>query len=664
MLTLSEDALVKAIEHEELFEATLVDGSLQVCIREYVPYVCTAIHAGHQMSKEKLAKCSLDEAQRFQEEDPYTDKLIESFPITLIATNSRYEYDLNRSPGNCIYEVAWDQQVWNSPLSEQEIADSKSLHDKYYRILKTLLKVLEKKFGACLLLDLHSYNWQLRSYKEAPEFNIGTFNINTDRWAVPLKTFEHQLSKIELANIDVNVKRDCVFEGKGYQVEFIKNHFSNTLAIPLEIKKFFMDERNGEVFPLVLDQLAKSLYLSVLETATVFSNGLKNARLKRKDLQTSNIEPVVLAVDKALYQLAKGVETLHYVNPINIQQEKKRFFSKRGYNPQFKYRQLRVDPYEFKEKLYKLPVSQIQDPLVKSLYRNVVDSFATKIELLTKVGTPHFLYNSLRYYGEPTSNDINNALFLLHALDLPKDEQQLNFVSAEQAKLLFEASAERYQLDCKVQLSNRLVAKAMVDNNKRLLLINRNAKLSEFDINALIHHELGVHMVTTMNALEQPLKVFRLGLPGNTYTQEGIAILSEYVSGNLNLTRLKQLSLRVLAVEMLVKGKEFHQTYTRLRTDFSVSEDEAFSLTTRVYRGGGFTKDFLYLSGFRDLVKLFGQRDITPLLIGKTDTHSLPTLDAMIERGILQQPKYISPAFTQAKGKDNPVLDYLVQSIR
>ncbi len=41
------------------------------------------------------------------------------------------------------------------------------------------------------------------------------------------------------------------------------------------------------------------------------------------------------------------------------------------------------------------------------------------------------------------------------------------------------------------------------------------------------------------------------------------------------------------------------------------SVDESFNLTMRVFRGGGFTKDYLYLSGFRDMVTLYRAQDVT-----------------------------------------------------
>lgn len=104
MQMLSEQQVLQALKAGEAFEGVLEGGSLSICVREYVPYVCTAIHAGHQLRQELIDYCNLDAAQRLQEEDPYTDQLIDSLPIALIAKDSRYEYDLNRAPDACIYD--------------------------------------------------------------------------------------------------------------------------------------------------------------------------------------------------------------------------------------------------------------------------------------------------------------------------------------------------------------------------------------------------------------------------------------------------------------------------------------------------------------------------------------------------------------------------------
>jgi uncharacterized protein (TIGR02421 family) len=158
--------------------------------------------------------------------------------------------------------------------------------------------------------------------------------------------------------------------------------------------------------------------------------------------------------------------------------------------------------------------------------------------------------------------------------------------------------------------------------------------------------------------------MLRLGLPGNTYTQEGLAVLSEYLTGNLPLQRLKQLSLRVLAIDMMAQGMDFPMVYYRLKEISHLTRDEAFNLTARAFRGGGFTKDYLYLKGFRDLLAFYKARDITPLLTGKTGVDYLDTLESLIERKILSEPRYHPAAFKDNARVDSQIIDYLVSSIK
>ncbi|CAH0990055.1 hypothetical protein SIN8267_00138 [Sinobacterium norvegicum] len=664
MQTLSETQMLAAIDAGECFEATLDDHSLTLKIEEYVPYICTAIHAGQRLRDELQANCLLSYHERQHEEDLFTDQLITSFPITLCVNDSRYEYDVNRAPDQAIYQAAWGKQVWAEPISAEQKRTSLAKHHRYFRILKAILSHLELRFGGCLLMDVHSYNWQSRDYPVAPVFNIGTARINTKRGKSILQQLEATLADIELPNIATTVQRDVVFMGNGYHSYFINRNFGNTYAIPLEIKKIFMDEYTGEAFPLVLDAIHQGLYLAVLAAASAFNDKFKRAKLSPSQLLPTHTDRGLIAVDKALHKLTQNFATLSYVNPTNLSQEKRRFLSRRHYDPQFTYNQLRIDPYEFKEQLYSLPVADIQDPTVRALYRDVINGYATKAEMLSKVGTPEFLYNSMRYYGEPSANDIANAEFFLHAAELPGFVDEPEDINAEQAKKMFQLAAAEMKLDCKVSISSKIVAKAMVDNNRKTVLINRDAMLTQTNVNALIHHEIGVHLVTTLNANQQPLKVFKLGLPGNTYTQEGIAILAEYLSGNLNMTRLRMLSLRVLAVDMMVKGFNFRQVFNRLTTDYGLSDDQAFTKTMRVFRGGGFTKDYLYLRGFRDVLSLYKERDITSLLVGKTGLDYIDTLSSLIERGIINPPKYEVPAIAAVQPKSNAIIDYLVSSIK
>ena len=659
MQTLSEQQIIHLIQAGLPVEASLPDGSLTLKILDYVPYIGTAIHHGHRFREELLPACVLDESERYYEEDPGTGDWLDGLPITLIGGDSRYEYDLNRSPEECIYTEAWDKPVWNRPLTEQEKNTSRGKHARYYRILGALLEKLENKFGRSILFDIHSYNMKREGRETAPVFNVGTSQIEKRRWHKTLKRLGERLNEVELPNLDVQAKQDAVFYGKGYQATFTRENFSAVLTVPLEVKKVYMDEHSGEFFPMVHEALRESLSRALFDTAASFASRVKKKKLKREDLSPSQLEPVVYEVDRRLFNLVKQMDTLLYVNPVNLQQEKRRFFA-RGYHysPEFRYRQLRLDPYSLREKLYRLPIAAISDPSLRELYREVVDAHAMKVELLATIGTDHFLYNSLRYYGKPDQSDLDNAHFLLHAPVPEQESSEPLSINAHQAAEVFREAAKEFSLNCKVQVSKRLLAKAMVDNQKKTLLVNEHMNITRTESQALAHHEIGVHLLTTLNAIDQPLKVFRLGLPNNTHTQEGLAILCEHLSGNLTISRLHSLARRVVAVKSMLKGKSFGQTCRMLEDDYGLPRDEAFTVTVRVYRAGGFTKDYVYLSGLRDLLKVYKTQDISGLYIGKGTMSCLPIITDLMERGVIDKPSRTPPALT-LETEPQPVLEYL-----
>lgn len=662
MLKLSEQEIIQRIRAGEMFECQAANGSFTLKIDAYTPIICTAVHAGHQLRANLVEKCALSAAERLYEEDPFTDQLIQAMPITIVGLDSRYEYDLNRPIANCIYTTAWGKQVWRKKLTAKERNDSGEKHRGFYRVLDALVGKLEAQFGATLMFDVHSYNF-LRRTDATPTFNLGTEQIDHDRWRSMVNLTLDKLNKVELSNLPVVACENGVFYGRGYMIAHINSRFQNTLVLPIEVKKIFMDELTGDIYPLVMQALTQQFKSSLVDIATVFAKRFTHLkRSKRASLLTDTKDPAIVHVDKTLYRLAKGLETLLYINPINIPAERKIFYKHKGnYQPQFRYRQLNIDPYLFKEQLYRVPVDTINDPSIQSMYRDVVNGLSEKIDMLVKTGQPDFLYESLRYYGEPSQMDEQNAQFLLHAspLEFADDSR----VSSPELLTQMEQAAADWHMTCRVETSNKLVASAMVSNRRRAVLIANNLNLSQTEANALVHHELGVHMATTLNAAKQDLKVFSLGLPGNTLTQEGLAILNEFQSGNMTLKRLQGLALRVLAVRHMLQFNDFRQTFSYLCEEHRLPDDDAFKLTVRVYRGGGFTKDYLYLNGVSKALAMYQSQNITNLYVGKTGFAYLPVINEMIERQLITAPVYY-PTFLEEPMAVPPVLEYLMRCIR
>ncbi|MCW8092668.1 flavohemoglobin expression-modulating QEGLA motif protein [Alteromonas sp. ASW11-130] len=350
----------------------------------------------------------------------------------------------------------------------------------------------------------------------------------------------------------------------------------------------------------------------------------------------------VFTLDAALYNEVKGINILQAVAPQNYRQEKSAFFdSTYRYTPKFTYSATQVDVFSRKRALYNLPLESLTNPILIQLYQQVIHSYADKLDQFLAVGTPDFLYDSMRYYGEPTAKDIRNAHFILHLPDEADSEEHV-YDSNEISNWL-SGFADEAGYDYEIVLDNTMIANAMVSDLK--VKVNQSARINETELKALAHHELGVHLATTLNARHQPLKIMTLGSPVNTTTQEGLAILCEYLSGNLTLSRLKVLAMRVLAVASLIKDKHFNDTFLLLKEQYHAPDELAFTITARVYRGGGFTKDYLYLQGFRQMLNGYEQRDdFHHLLCGKASYEQLDLISEMIKEGYLHAPKFISPA--------------------
>ena len=663
MLTLSEEECIALIQKRQCFHAEVECGAFIVKIDEYSPIICAGIHNGHKLRPELAKSFLLSKEERFYEEDPYTDELISSFPIQVIGNDSRFEYDLNRAKALSTYfKTAWKKQVWDKPLTQKQRAKSHLKHQSFYNVLEAIIRVIENLFRNAIVFDIHSYNHK-RLKKDTPTFNIGTEQIDIERWGNIVNHFEKQLNKITLPNLNIRAAINETFYGRGYLVTHVNAHFDNTLVIPTEVKKIFMDEISGDAYPLVLEELKAGFKNAVSESAAFFVRRYsKQKKTQKADVLSSTISAEVLVLDKKIFNLCKIIETLNFINPINLTVQRNLFFNKNSYiTPSFHYKQLDINPYKFREQLYKLAVDDIFDADIQQLYRHVIDNLASKIDLLTTIGTEDFVYNSLKYYGEPSLNDIANARFILH-LPNEKEGNEVKKFNADVAVVYFTEQAKKWKLICRIEKSSKIVAKAMVNNEKALLLINKDAVFSQKELHAYAYHELGIHMLTSINAKKHPLKVFSLGLTGNTHTQEGLALYSEYRSGSLTIERLQEIALRVIAVQYMLEQGDFVKTYHTLMNEFDLEKNVAFTLTIRVYRGGGFTKDHLYLKGFRDVLNLAKYKSLDNLLVGKIGVLDFDITNEIVARGMISKPV---PLFNLAyKPSGDKVLDFVIGAIK
>ena len=247
---LSIDEIIKKINSGEIFEAVPVDYSFHLKIRDYIPYVCTAIHAGHNFRNNLKDKIIHSEYERWYEEDPHTDTFISSMPLTIVGLDSRFEYDLNRSPDLCVYKDAWGKPVWKKPLSKTLQKESLKKHANFYKVIDALIGYIEKKFGGCLVFDMHSYNF-IRHNKELPVFNIGTQRVEQKKYQKSIVYWYKKLKSIDIRSIESSTEINGPFQGNGYFLVHITKKFKDTLVFATEVKKIYCNELDGSDYPLL-----------------------------------------------------------------------------------------------------------------------------------------------------------------------------------------------------------------------------------------------------------------------------------------------------------------------------------------------------------------------------------------------------------------------------
>jgi len=258
MQRLSEDAIIKKIENREKFTATIDSGAFTLKIEKYEPALSAAIHNGGNLRSELVDNCLLSQAERYYEEDPFTGSFIEQQAITLIAHDSRYEYDLNRKTSECVYETAWGKDVWITPLSDEAISASKEKHAQFYRIVSAVVEALAEDFGQCIVYDNHSYNYRRHERNDLPVFNLGTTSIKSDSWRPVIDAWLNSLQNMAVDGVQVTAAENDIFYGKGYLAAHCHGLYDNVMVLATESKKVFMNELTGEADKVVLPSLQKA----------------------------------------------------------------------------------------------------------------------------------------------------------------------------------------------------------------------------------------------------------------------------------------------------------------------------------------------------------------------------------------------------------------------
>lgn len=307
---------------------------------------------------------------------------------------------------------------------------------------------------------------------------------------------------------------------------------------------------------------------------------------------------------------------------------------------------------------------------VASIMMRMCREYVDVIEMLMTRGTPRFTEVSQELYGSsedafhvgaPTLKDL--ATLITNTLANIKDQvttdaDEKKFTSEEVVSILSErfavyfADAERTP---RVMLGDGILADAAAGADR--IRIQKDHFFSEREIKIFEVHEGWVHLGTTLNGMDQPICTFlSKGPPSSTVTQEGLSLVTEIFTFSSYPGRLKRLTNRIIAVNMVEEGANFLDVY-HFYLDQGLDETESYQSSLRVFRGstpagGPFTKDLSYSKGFiliYNYIRLAVQRGLVsniPLLfVGKTTLEDVHILSDLIAEGIVMPPRYMPPQF-------------------
>ena len=548
--------------------------------------------------------------------------------------------------------------------------------DEVKALLEAITMALADKFGAVLLLEVWTRPTEPTDAATAADNSAqnAKFRVYSAEEAgqIPVSTarLQRALLRMEWPAVPIEANVEPLKNALHWRPSLSESQVRERSCriIGLEVPPLFREADDGPIFPASLQTLRRELGIALQKTFTEWMQVQTDEKIDDfRALGLRRVGGEVWEADRQIAEIAANWNFLLGVTPVNAETQWREFKeNKFAVTPIFHDRLLPFDPDLLKRDLYNVEIERVESPALQALFHEKRLELDRQITLLEDRNTPRFLPGSMALYGgiEAPLLKLANQILEATAPAIEDDEDDDNerearrkrvgalpktemvgaheFARRAQDEIDF-YRAQFPELSSKVEVRND-VPGVMVAAGQ--LLIAENFTYPAPRLEALIQHEVGTHIVSHANGKAQPLKLLYIGFPDYDPLQEGTALLAEWLSGGLHSLRLRLLAARVWAVNSLIKGADFIETFRALHGDHGFSARASWSLTMRVYRGGGFTKDAVYLRGLAWLLDYLGQKnaEFDLLWSGKISAETLSLVRELHLRGVLE-PMKLRPRF-------------------
>jgi uncharacterized protein (TIGR02421 family) len=523
-------------------------------------------------------------------------------------------------------------------------------------LVQAVVHAMAPEFGAFLVVEV----WA--GPADADPAAPPTFRIHAPRSAAlagSVDVLAQRLSEIQVLKQRVGVElvhcRECSPPGLEPLLEREEARKHNCATVGLAVPPVYRDPATGQTFPVVLSDLRRAVGQALRPTFHRFARSRTTHRPPHyHELGRRAVVKAVWKVDRELAEVSNAFDFLLQATPVNSDDAWRQFKrSKFTRMPEFYYRPTPYDPPLLKRRLYRIPITRLEDPALQQIFSEKQEELDRKITMLRDRDTPRFLYGSLQLYGRVEDDLLELARQVLERVpSRSRDEPSKGQLDARAFAGRARAEFERYQADypgfaARARVTNT-VAGIMV--SRGALLINPGVRVALPRVDAVLQHEVGTHLLTYFNGRAQPFRQLFSGLAGYEELQEGLAVLAEYLVGGLGRRRMRQLAARVVAVRHVIDGASFVETFRTLRQTYDLAQKTAFTITMRVFRGGGLTKDAVYLRGLRRILEYVHRGgELEPLFVGKIAIDHIPIMEELRLRRVLR-PAPVQPLYLERQG--------------
>ncbi|MFC3075092.1 flavohemoglobin expression-modulating QEGLA motif protein [Shinella pollutisoli] len=521
-------------------------------------------------------------------------------------------------------------------------------------VVRLVGEAMREQFGAFLVIDLGELS---RDQLAADAPYLAPFEIavsaSADRAAeAALSAFVGAVEKIDARYRAPRIVRHPL---SGDPHAGLARRLSAFPTLTIRFAPIYRAPKSRAIYPELQERLVAHIVDAGLKAAGQFSRTQTAlAPPTHRALGRRVFVDAVVRADRAIDEIAASFDFLLAVTPINADAAWTEFEAAGcARAPTFLYRPLEIDVAARKKALFSIALDRFEDPVLAGLYREKQQELDLQLSMLAAREDSRFVEMSRALYGSVDHRLEAAARRILEetaaaARRRAPETVDYRFVERRAKAMIARYAGESQAFSPAVEVRDDLPSGLMVSNDR--LLIARTTAVARDRVEALLSHEVGVHLLTYCNGSGHGLRLFRSGLAGYEGAQEGLAVLAEYLSGGMTVARLRLIAARVVACAAMLDGADFVETFRLVSRDHGFPAATAFNLALRIHRGGGLAKDAIYLRGLMEiLAHLGGGGVLEPFWLGKIAARHFAVMQELSQRGLLKAPR-LTPQFLSARG--------------